>query len=396
MSEQLVIRLGSVPQQSISWLVWAAQQQEVIASGELSGAEELPELAQRLGQRPVIALVPAADVQLKQVALPAKPNRQLMQALPYMLEEEQAEDIEQLFLATAACELHDGQYQQQVAICRRDKLEQWLSWLQTAGFSVSRMLPDALLLPEQQLPACIQLHEQWLLKQQRWQVAAVDLAWWGDYLQLAALPMLHSYSPWPTELQQPHQLAEPELPLALLASQLNHTTFNLLQGDYKPKRKRDPQLDKWRSTALLSGLCLFSYLLLLALSNWQLSRQVAAVQQQISTVYQQAFPGERIVNLNRQLQQKLAAVGAGADEQSFLVLLHSLQQQLAQVPDISLDNLRYDNKRSELRFAARGDGFQSFERLKSALEQAGFTVEQGALSNDDGKVQGSIAIRGKA
>ena len=176
MSEQLVIRLGSVPQQSISWLVWAAQQQEVIASGELSGAEELPELAQRLGQRPVIALVPAADVQLKQVALPAKPNRQLMQALPYMLEEEQAEDIEQLFLATAACELHDGQYQQQVAICRRDKLEQWLSWLQSAGFSVSRMLPDALLLPEQQLPACIQLHEQWLLKQQRWQVAAVDLA----------------------------------------------------------------------------------------------------------------------------------------------------------------------------------------------------------------------------
>ena len=38
MSEQLVIRLGSVPQQSISWLVWAAQQQEVIATADRATA----------------------------------------------------------------------------------------------------------------------------------------------------------------------------------------------------------------------------------------------------------------------------------------------------------------------------------------------------------------------
>ncbi|GAB2926989.1 type II secretion system protein GspL [Rheinheimera gaetbuli] len=394
MSEQLVIRLGSLPQQSISWLVWSAQQ-DVIASGELASADELPKLAQRLGQRPVIALVPASDVQLKQVALPAKPNRQLMQALPYMLEEEQAEDIEQLFLAIGATEQHDGQYSQQVAVCQRDKLQQWLDALQQAGFSVSRMLPDALLLPEQQLPACIQLHEQWLLKQSRWQVAAVDLSWWGDYLQLAALPVLHSYSPWPAELQQPHQLAQPELPLALLASQLDKTSFNLLQGEYKPKRQRSGKFDKWRTSALLLSCTLLVYLLSIALTNWQLQREVQAIQQQTQALYQQMFPGERVVNLNRQLQQKLAISG-GEAEQGFLTLLHSLQQQLAAVPDIKLENLRFDGKRNELRFQAKGDNFQSFEKLKSALERAGFSVEQGALSNDGGKVQGSVAMRGKA
>ena len=100
------------------------------------------------------------------------------------------------------------------------------------------------------------------------------------------------------------------------------------------------------------------------------------------------------MNLNLQLQQKLSAVGGNTD-QSFLVLLDKLQQQLAGVPDISLENLRFDGKRSELRFQAIGDGFQSFEKLKSALEQAGFVVEQGALSNDGGKVQGSIALRSR-
>lgn len=395
MSEQLVIRLGSLPQQSISWLVWEQASQEVIASGEIQEAAQLPELAQRLGKRPVIALVPASDVQLKQVALPGKPTRQTAQALPYMLEEEQAEDIEQLFIAAGQVLQHEGQYSQQVAICRRDKLEQWLSALQDAGFTVSRMLPDALLLPEQQLPACIQLHEQWLLKQSPWQIAAVDASWWSDYLQLAAMPMLSSYSPWPEELQQPHQLMAPELPLALLASQLQQNSFNLLQGEYKPKRKRDPQLDKWRASATLLVVVLVAFCSVQAVGGWQASRQADAVNQQINALYQQTFPGERIVNLRAQLQQKLAGTATGS-EHSFLQQLNLLQTELAKVPDIRLDNLRFDGKRNELRFVASGNSFQSFDRLKSALEQAGFVVDQGALSNDGGKVQGSIAIRSRA
>ncbi|MEH8022216.1 type II secretion system protein GspL [Rheinheimera metallidurans] len=394
MSEQLVIRLGSRAEHNISWLVWAGQNQDVIASGEVAGVAQLTELCTRLGNRPVIALVPASDVVLKQVNLPSKPNRQLLQALPYMLEEEQAEDIEKLFLALGSVQHHDGQYSQQVAVCQHERMRQWLDWLQSAGFSVSRILPDALLLPEQQLPACIQLQNQWLLKQSSWQVSAIDVSWWGDYLQLAGLPMLTSYSPWPDELAQSHQLAEPELPLALLANQLQHNDFNLLQGEYKPKRQVNRQLQLWRSSAILFGACLSIYLLQLGISNWQLSRQSAALQQQSQTLYLQAFPQERIVNLNLQLQQKLAAVG-GNSEQSFLVLLDSLQQQIAKVPDISLENLRYDGKRAELRFEAKGDNFQSFEKLKSALEQVGFSVEQGALSNDGDKVQGSVAMRGK-
>ena len=394
MSEQLVIRLGSRAQQRISWLVWASHSQEVIASGELADASQLTELAQRLGKRPVVALVPASDVLLKQVALPAKPTRQLMQALPYMLEEEQAEDIEQLFLALGATMQQDGKYQQQVAVCQHSRMQQWLSWLQDAGFSVSRMVPDALLLPEQPVPCCIQLQDQWLLKQNSWQVAAIDADWWADYLQLAALPMLTSFCPWPDSLMQNHQLADAELPLALLAKGLPQTDFTLLQGEFKPKRQVNPQLQLWRSSAALAAACLLVYLLQLGFTNWQLSAQSSELQQQTLALYKSAFPQDTIVNLNRQIQQKMASLG-GASEQSFLSLLHSLQQQLATIPDMSLDNLRYDAKRSELRFQAKGDGFQSFEKLKAALEQAGFIVEQGALSNDGGKVQGSIVMRGR-
>lgn len=395
MSEQLIIRLGSRAEQPLTWLVWANHNNEVIASGELANVEQLVDLATRVSQRQVIALVPASDVVLKQVILPTKPNRQVLQALPYMLEEEQAEDVEQLFIALGEVLVNEGQYSQQVAICQRNRLEQWLDWLQQAGFKVVRLLPDALLLPEHALPTCIQLQEQWLVKQAPWQIAAVEQSWWQDYLQLAGLPKLTSFSPWPVGNTYPHQLAQPELPLVLLAAQLANTQFNLLQAEYKPKRQTNTQFSVWRNSAVLAVACISLYLVQLGVTNLQLARQHQQLQQQSISVYQQAFPNESVVNLSLQLQRKLGQVTAGSDF-NFLTLLAALQQQLATVPDISLENLRFDSKLSELRFQAKAGSFQSFEQLKNKLEQAGFSVNQGTLSNDGDKVQGSVAMRGKA
>jgi len=395
-SEQLIIRLGSRAGDTISWLVWASHNDEIIASGEIANADELAHLAERLGNRPVIALVPASDVVLKQVNLPTRPTRQILQALPYMLEDEQAEDIDQLWLALGDSEQHEGQYTQQVAVIKRARMDDWLSWLQQAGFKVVRMLPDALLLPDNPLPACIELNKQWLIKQGPWQASAIDSSWWPQYLALAALPNIASYSPWPSDIMQSQQSMEPELPLALLARQLQQVNFTLLQGPYAPKRQVNKYWQQWRSTAALAASCFGVYLLVQSFAIWQLDRQLTQVQQQSLARYQQAFPGETIVNLSRQIEQKLAAVGMGSESASFLSLLNALQRQLAEVGDINVDSLRFDAARTELRFSANAGGFQNFERLKTALESAGYVIEQGALSNDGARVQGTVVMRSRA
>lgn len=395
MNEQIIIRLGSQPEQVISWLVWAPLTQDIIASGEIAGVSELNALAERLGKRPVIALVPAADVLLKKVALPAKPTKQLLQALPFMLEEDQAEDIDKLYIATGKAELINGQYWQQVALCQRQRLEQWLGWLEQAGFTVSRLLPDAILLPAEAVPCCIALQQQWLLRQDDWQATAIESSWWPDYLALAGLPNLITYSPWPEHITQVHDTASPELPLALLARGLTSTPFNLLQGAYAPKRPQNRYWLQWRFTASLMVLCLVIYFLQLSGHVLQQKQQISNLEQQLRAEYSQLFPNERVTNLSRQLQQKLQMLGGDPDQQHFLSLLAALQLRLAALPDIRLDSLRYDANRQELRFGASAAGFPSFEQLKLQLEQAGYTVEQGALSNDGNRIQGSVVMRGK-
>lgn len=393
MSEQLLIRLGSRADQAISWLVWSSQTQEVIASGDLPTAAALTELAERLGPRPVTALVPAADVVLKEVPLPAKPNRQLLQALPYLLEDDVTEDIEQLWLALGQVRKEQEQYLQRVALCKKAQLEQWLSWLTEAGFQPRQLVPDALLLPADALPATIELNGSWLLRQGDWQATSVEQAWWPDYLELAALPELTSFSPWPDSVVQPHQLAEPELPLALLARQAQQPGINLLQGDYAPKRAVNKSWQLWQPAAVLACLCLTGYLTLTAVEGWRYGQQARALHQQAVQTYQMAFPGESVVNLRALVQRKLQQAGLSQQEQHFLGLLLDLQNNLSTVTDMELDNLRFDARRTELRFQAKAEGFQSFERLKNQLEQAGYLVDQGALSNDGSKVQGTVSMR---
>jgi general secretion pathway protein L len=396
-NEQLIIRLGSVVTQPVQWLVWSSLSEEVIASGLLAQASELPQLAQRLGQRPVVALVPACDVVLKTVLLPGKPTRQLLQALPFMLEEDQAEDIEQLLIVQGKALVEGNQHQQQVAVVRRSVLESWLSWLQNAGFSVQKMLPDALLLPD--LPAqavAIECGEQWLLRQGPWQVSCIDSSWWSEYLALLALPSVLSYSPWPEHILQPHQLAPAELPLALLARQLPAQSFNLLQGDYAPKRPQNKHWQQWRLSASLAGICLLVYLLSVGLEAWQFQRQATIANAEAMSLYKSKYPNERVFNLKQNVSRKLAASGGGDPNQSLVGLLSQVQPLLAQQSGLVLDNLRFDGRKAELRFQATADSFQSFEQLKNALQQQGFQVDQGALSNINGKVQGTITLRGKA
>lgn len=395
MNEQLIIRLGSQPQQPICWLVWSAVNNEIIASGQLASADELPALSQRLGRRPVVALVPAADVVLSEVLLPSKPNRQIIQALPYMLEEEHAEDIEQLYLALGQCQQRGKEYWQQVALCKKAQVEQWIDSLVSAGFQPTQLLPDALLLPlHQDGASAIELSGQWLLRQGPWQASSIEPGWWPDFLSLAAIELIYSYSPWPTDILQNVQAAEPELPLALLAQQLPQQSFSLLQGQYAPKKAQNKIWSLWQSSIVLAASCLALYLITLTTEVWQQERLLQQQRAELVTLYKSRFPSESTRDISRQLARKLQGAGTGQDT-SLFSLLNDLQQELAATTNLRLDNLKYDQKTSELRFQAEADSFQRFDNLKTRLEQKGFEVKQGALSNEGGKVQGTVAMKVK-
>ena len=76
-----------------------------------------------------------------------------------------------------------------------------------------------------------------------------------------------------------------------------------------------------------------------------------------------------------------------------LAMMNQLSSAFAQT-NVKPQSIRFDGERGELRMQAVATNFEALEQFRNQAEQAGFTVEQGAINNRDNQVIGSIAIRG--
>jgi len=135
MAEFLVIRLGIDREQSANWIA-------VDSNGTRTGppvAGPLAEAVRDVGDRNIIVLVPATTVLTTSVNIPIKGGSRLRAALPYALEEQLADDIDDLHFAAGA-RRESGQVP--VAVVAHEQILEWLERLDEAGLSASMIVPE--------------------------------------------------------------------------------------------------------------------------------------------------------------------------------------------------------------------------------------------------------------
>ncbi|MCC2617045.1 type II secretion system protein GspL [Aestuariibacter halophilus] len=395
--EQLIVRLGGADNPVTHWLVWSTEQQDIIASGQLNDDHELSSLAQRAGTRPVIALIPGSEVNLTHVELPAKAGRKAMAAIPYMLEEELAEDIDALFFALGP----RSNEQQAVAIIRRATLLDYQQRLTEAGLFCDKLIPDTLAMPcTEDHWSFITLGDEVLIRQSQWMGMQGHRDWVLGALALSAKQqaepvVLDNYSDvtLPPMANIDVQVMPLEMPMQVLAVGAIAQPFNLLQGEFKIRRERSVKLGQWRAAAVLAGLALTTTLVDRGLELQQLSQQRASLSEQIAAEYQRGFPqGGAYRDLRRKVRDNMTRLEQGGGSASMLVFMSQLSEAFA-TSQVKPQTLRFDSKRAELRMLAEADNFEALEQFKRLAEAKGFTVEQGAINNRDNTFIGSLSIR---
>jgi len=401
MSEQLVVRLGSESRQAIHWLVWSTVESEIIASGVLTNAAELIELKSRAGGRSIIALVPSCDITFKEVELPGRSNKQLLNALPYMLEQELSSDIDKLHFSVLGKVANTVS----VAVIAHDKMQQWQSWLSDAELVCEQFIPDVLTLPySDESWSAIELDGQWLIRQTRTQGICIETALLSfvlatsDHVDEEAMQTVTSYSAI-DHLKLDHwQQNTIELPMKLCAEGAVTSRYNLLQGEYKIAREENVALKLWRGTAIAAGLAIVMIFANQFVMLNKLNQQQVALDNEIKQVYKTVFkPKKMRLNarlVKKQMQNRLNGLRGGGDDSGFLVMLSKLTPTFKQSPGIKPISVRFDTKQATLRLQASAADFQVFEKFKSSLSTQ-FDVEQGTLSQRDGRVQGTLDIKGK-
>ena len=137
MADYLVIRLHGDAAGTVSWI--AVDSNGTRLSQPAQGSLDLAALD--AGDRPVIVLVPAADVLTTTVKLPVRGAARLLATLPFALEDQLADDVENLHFAAGA-KREDGRVP--VAVVARERMQAWLAELDAVGIKPAQIVPETL------------------------------------------------------------------------------------------------------------------------------------------------------------------------------------------------------------------------------------------------------------
>jgi general secretion pathway protein L len=415
MVKQIHLRLLPNPAEDAEPLAyWVTMQDGQVASEIKQG--DLATAAADIGADNVIAYIPGIDILLTRVSLPAGRKSQLRNALPFALEENLIDDVEDVHCALGP-QLETGKYV--AAVTRQDNISHWHQILLSTGLHIQALLPDIMLVP---------------LKAQNWTVACEDNTAHvrtspaeGFVCQINVLPLLLQKELGVEQVEIPERIEfygclpfdetimgepitskcqlvqHPALGtgnlIELLANNpLTTTSLNLLQGDYAPSSRMLQRLRPWYTSAVLAGIFILVGFVGSVIEYVSLKQQSTELEQQITQVFKQTFPDvTRIVNPASQMRNRVNELrgkgrGSGPD---FSQMLAKVAPVVAKTKGVNAQHLRYQSGQMEILLET--PDLQSLEDLKNRISTAvPWEVELKSAQSTENKVQGRILIFGKS
>jgi general secretion pathway protein L len=364
MPQSLLLRLPPPGQEDTEWLILdeAGGPTPTRQRGSLS----LAAAVWRSGR--VVVLAPAAQILLAEPELPPGGGTKLARAVPFALEEQLTEDVDQLSFAIGHRRSSGGT---PVAVVSRSVLQGWIADLSAAGIDPQAIYPDISAMPENPGQTVLWLENDRLAVRRPGALPfAVELAPVREALVVAGVigdPLLQPEEPKPKESAilyltredwvrvqgefedlleefaslKVQLLSDGALPW--LARGMNTSdAVNLLQGEFSRSTDYSERWRRWRLAATLAATLLVVHVAAQALQIRQAKHESAALDSQISQVFSSAMQGDPSADPRRQMQSKLDRIRkSGAGPQYFLRTLQTLSGALAAAPKTTISALSY-------------------------------------------------------
>jgi general secretion pathway protein L len=408
MADWLLLRLPRAPDQPASWLIADSR-------GAVSGATQngpLSLAAQRSTGRRICVLVPGADVLVTEPELPTKAGARLQQVVAYALEEQLAEDIDDLHFAIGKRAPEAAGTP--VAVVNRALMDQWVTTLKSNGLEPEVMYADSDLLPQNPGQAVALLEEELVVVRPPSGIPvtlpagalqeALEMAQRGGdesggagrgLILYTGAPEWHKHSVQVEALRERFDGIKIQLladgPLALFAQQLaTATPINLLQGPYTPTTSRAVGFRAWRVAATLLACLVGLHIAGKATELTVLKRNEHKLDVSIREAFQTAMPGQASTpDARKVMESRLAAARAGSTS-GLLPALEALVQARSAAPNTVVQSLNFHNGSIELRIA--GPDAASLDRMSQALRSNGWQADLTSGNNVGSGYEGHLQM----
>jgi len=409
MSYSLLIHFSNYPEKTVDWAIFD-KTGLVIDTATQVLLDTVP-----AEYSPVFVLISGTEILLTQTSIPSKQRQRILQALPFALEEELADNIESLHFAIGEREAQSDNIT--VAVIARSIMDDIIQQLQTLNIKADVIMPDFLALPESS--------QVWSVFYSNNKVLVRTGVQAGFSIEKENLITLLQMALNEHKMQAPKQLivfkdkksiadidALQVLNMPIKANNHNHSALawlvkglvdktpplNLLQGDYRPVSKSKHIWRRWRLTAILL-LSLFALQAIQQVIDYQqLKNKRAEFETQIEEIYRQTFPSaRRIVNPRVQMEQQLKALrsqhGGAINDGNFLLLFNQISIPLSQAKGLNIQRIDYKSGQFDIHLEVAD--WQAWEYLKRKLEALNLSVEKQSATSNNNVVQSHLRIQRK-
>lgn len=270
-------------------------------NGRIEGKSDTP---------PKWVWVPSEQVLFCAVKVPGKRPADWQQALPFVLEEQLAQPIEQLHFVVLHRQTQGEQAGlTQVAVIDKHLMQSWVDELKVHGWGQAQLVADCF---ELAWPAASTTDAVMPTAESIWQVRARETA---DILLVRTGPFsgMAMATPIVNQLAQQQQVALQAATDAAPLTPEQLKQLSLRQGGFQTEAQRNPHWKRWSGSVLLAVLLFGLGMVQTLWQTQQALQEKDAYQKQSVQLFKTMFPEvSRIVNLRAQTKSKLGGEQAQA------------------------------------------------------------------------------------
>lgn len=334
------------------WVVSLDENNDVVAPLKKQKLEAIQAVVSESNK--TVLVLPSTFATVKTLDLPKLSAKKALEAIPFALEDELADSVEDLQFAYQKQLGQSGSYE--VTVVNKHAFKHLLSLFQEAGIELDGVALDyAALIPNE-----ILVTDAYLL------VHDVHAA---PMLQGALKPALAE-----TYLSKPNACEKYEMrdPKLWVAKRLNQKIYCELLPKGMQKAKSGARVSYKRYAALAVG-CFLTAMLVSAAQSFYIHKQIQKVDADIATVYKHFFPDATQVISPRFRIERLMASGEQPTKRSFWSILNKVSKAY-QKQAVEFTAIEFHDDKLWLHLETKQ--FAELESFKQALESFSVSVKQ--------------------
>lgn len=352
----------------------------------------------------MVFLAPAETTLLREVEYDSNERSIYRKTIPYALEDDLVNDVEDLHFAFSA-PIDD---KVQVAAINRQSIDQWLDDFKNEGLELDKLVPEGQLLPLYEDGWTLLVDgDRWLLRYGQASTVAIE----QDTAVIALQLLLDQTEEFPEKLYlftssvQQQEVVD-SLPDMLktkvewldqdywdVVAQQHKSPdlLNVLQGDYAQSLPYLKWVKQWRNPLILLAVVLVVQLLAGVANHYQLNRENLELRQELQSIVRQVIPSGPADP--QRLRRKVNSM-QGTSSDGFVSLLNQTAATLMKTKGLSIRSLNYNERQNEIRLTIVVDSFKDVETVRSSLEALGLEAMMTGSNQDGGKVRAGLKIKG--